>query len=415
MVKIVSTVTERMINTFQIMEQCDTNDTEDMPLLNIATGSVAPQEIAADLQKAKEIGKNQFEKFVEKCINSNEEDFYKAVARNDLKTFASLEKNSKTMSKSKQKLLNVNADRQLFGRLLVISKDRDVDVEELFSYELSSVLLSLFTFDGSMVKCNKSMLSEGLKKGQETFETLPDEVKPTTWIIDFMALIKMVLTESSDAKTFGELSDLLLNLVFRKSSASCFLMSVVCDRYGHKDSIKSEERARRRRSLMQEIQVRNRITSIPKRRRRFLSNCKNKENLANFLFEDWCQEAARRLRAAHVLQLAGGFRNGEKTVSVSQGRINYIEELRSDHEEADSRMFVHLKDAYNLNTVERYIIWGPDTNVAVLGIHFAEKFELKEVYLRTGIKCKKRFIPIHRIVNQLSTTMCQFLPAVHAF
>ena len=195
------------------MEQCDTNDTEDMPLLNIATGSVAPQEIADDLQKAKEIGKNQFEKFVEKRINSNEEDFYKAVTRNDLKTFASLEKNSKAMSKSKQKLLNVNVVRQLFGRLLVISKDRDVDVEELFSYELSSVPLSLFNFDGSMVKCNKSKLLEELEKGQEMLETLPDEVKPTTWIIDFMALIRMVLTESSDAKTFGELSDLLLNLV----------------------------------------------------------------------------------------------------------------------------------------------------------------------------------------------------------
>ena len=184
MVKIVSTVTERMINPFQVMKQCDTNDTEDMPLLNIATGSVAPQEIADDLQQAKEIGKNQFEKFVEKRINSNEEDFYKAVTRNDLKTFASLEKNSKAMSKSKQKLLNVNVDRQLFGRLLVISKDRDVDVEELFSYELSSVPLSLFNFDGSMVKCNKSKLLEELEKGQETLETLPDEVKPTTWIID---------------------------------------------------------------------------------------------------------------------------------------------------------------------------------------------------------------------------------------
>ena len=151
-----------------------------MPLLNIATGSVAPQEIADDLQKAKEIGKNQLEKFVEKCINSNEEDFYKAVTRNDLKTFASSEKNSKAMSKSKQKLLNVNVDRQHFGRLLVISKDRDVDVEELFSYELSSVPLSLLNFDGSMVKCDKSKLLEELEKGQKMLETLPDEVKPTT-------------------------------------------------------------------------------------------------------------------------------------------------------------------------------------------------------------------------------------------
>ena len=206
----------------------------------------------------------------------------------------------------------------------------------------------------------------------------------------------------------------MLNLVLQKFSGSCSLVSVVCDRYDHKDSIKSEERARRSRSLMQEIQVRNRMIPIPKQRRRFLSHCKNKENLANFLFEYWCQEAARRLRADHVLQLAGGFRDGEKTVSISQGRINYIEELRSDHEEADSRMFVHLKYAYNLNTVERYIIGSPDTDIAVLGIHFAEKFWLKKVHLRTGIKRKKRFIPIHKIFNQLSTTMCQFLPAVHA-
>ena len=91
----------------------------------------------------------------------------------------------------------------------------------------------------------------------------------------------------------------------------------------------------------------------------------------------------------------------KKNCQCIQGRINYIEELRSDHEKADSRMFVHLKYAYNLNTVERYIIWSPDTDVGVLGVHFAEKFGLKEVYLRTGIKRKKRFIPIHKICQSV--------------
>ena len=64
-------------------------------------------------------------------------------------------------------------------------------------------------------------------------------------------------------------------------------------------------------------------------------------------------------------------------------------------------MFVHLKYAYNLNTVKRYIIWSRDTDVAVLGVHFAEKFGLKEVHLRTGIKRKKRFIPIHKIFQSV--------------
>ena len=141
------------------------------------------------------------------------------------------------------------------------------------------------------------------------------------------------------------------------------------------------------------------MTPIPKQRR-FLSNRKNKKTLLTFCFrtgvrkqpEDFVLTMFSSLRGGG----GGGFRDEEKTVSVSHGRINYIEELRSDHEEADSRMFVHLKYAYNLNTVERYIIWSPDTDVAVLGVHFAEKFGLKEVYLRTGIKRKKRFIPIHK-------------------
>ena len=54
---------------------------------------------------------------------------------------------------------------------------------------------------------------------------------------------------------------------------------------------------------MQEFQVRNRMTPIPKQRRRFL-------------FEDWCQEAARRLRADHVLQLQRGDSGMKKKLSV---------------------------------------------------------------------------------------------------
>ena len=43
-------------------------------------------------------------------------------------------------------------------------------MEELYSYKLSSVpSLSLFNFDSSMVKCNKSKLLEELEKGHETF------------------------------------------------------------------------------------------------------------------------------------------------------------------------------------------------------------------------------------------------------
>ena len=88
-----------------------------MPLLNNATGSVAPQVIADYLQKAKEIGKNQFEKFVEKRINCNKEDFYKAVTRNDLKTFASLEKKFQSNVKVQAKTLECECRQTTFWKI----------------------------------------------------------------------------------------------------------------------------------------------------------------------------------------------------------------------------------------------------------------------------------------------------------
>ena len=52
---------------------------------------------------------------------------------------------------------------------------------------------------------------------------------------------KNQVAESSDANTFGELSDLLLYLVLQKFSTSCSLVSVVCDRSDYKDSINQKK------------------------------------------------------------------------------------------------------------------------------------------------------------------------------
>ena len=50
------------------------------------------------------------------------------------------------------------------GRLVVVSQTREVDLETLFGYELSSVLLSLFNPDGTMRKCCKSDLLKELER-----------------------------------------------------------------------------------------------------------------------------------------------------------------------------------------------------------------------------------------------------------
>ena len=44
----------------------------------------------------------------------------------------------------------------MYSRLLVVSKDRDIDLEEVKSYELAPVPLALANMDGSLRKPTKS-------------------------------------------------------------------------------------------------------------------------------------------------------------------------------------------------------------------------------------------------------------------
>ena len=69
-----------------------------------------------------------------------------------------------------------------------------------------------------------------------------------------MVLLRMVCTDTTKCKSFGELSNTLLNMIFRMHRVASRI-DVVCDRYDMEDSIKSVERARREMVHMQEIQI----------------------------------------------------------------------------------------------------------------------------------------------------------------
>ena len=126
------------------------------------------------------------------------------------------------------------------GRLVVVSQTREVDLETLFGYELSSVPLSLFNPDGTMRKCCKSDLLKELERDLAVDE-LEETDETTLTVIDFMVLVRMICSETSKCNTFCDLSDALLKAVmgmFKYGSN----VDVVCDRYDIRDSIKGSER-----------------------------------------------------------------------------------------------------------------------------------------------------------------------------
>ena len=98
-----------------------------------------------------------------------------------------------------------------------------------------------------------------------------------------MALIQMV--KSAGAATFGQMAGKYFEIITRiLSQENCIRVDLVFDQY-RTMSIKAAERQERGESLSMEIKIHNQNTPVPNQWKKFMSNPKNKWNLATFLCE----------------------------------------------------------------------------------------------------------------------------------
>ena len=109
---------KKMMGCFSsgLMTDPFTHDSDE--LLNITTGVVLPEDVAQNLVRSTEKGRQQMNAFVGKRINSNAVGFWEPIPNRKIKTFSST--NKKIRVKSSDKLVTINADRDLFGRLPIV-------------------------------------------------------------------------------------------------------------------------------------------------------------------------------------------------------------------------------------------------------------------------------------------------------
>ena len=155
-------------------DECDVCNVEDViqnwrnpfepsdNLVSLSSGIVANEKMRYDLMSAKEQGKASLMKFVQERIVTNETDFYASISKLRLQTFANV--NKRTSVKVKGKDMIVKADRNLFGRLLVVAQNRKMDMKNVMKHELGPIPWSLASVDGSIYKTTKSSLHSVLEK-----------------------------------------------------------------------------------------------------------------------------------------------------------------------------------------------------------------------------------------------------------
>ena len=134
--------------------------------------------------------------------------------------------------------------------------------------------------------------------------------------------------------TFGELSESLFSQLPKEPR-----VDFVTDSY-HPLSIKSVERNRRGSSTA--YIIKGPMTKIPRDWKNFLANDKNKQSLNIFLLNEWKKDKfARMLMERKVYFVCADMCTCLKTTDGQYIIPEDIDELRSNQEEADTKIVLH--------------------------------------------------------------------------
>ena len=118
---------------------------------------------------------------------------------------------------------------------------------------------------------------------------------------------------------------------------------------------------------------------------------------------------------SQVLVLVGGFQDHERVVAISRNHIKVlvVKEVYFSHEEADTRLILHIQCCTKRFGTRRAIVWSPDTDVMILGVYFSHELGT-DIWFRTGTKEKVRYIPLHEISANLGQELTATLLTFHA-
>ena len=122
------------------------NQTE---LICISSGIEVQTDVADNILQAEQLGEHQFSELCQHNLFTDNPDIFTKSKKNKLQTFHS---KKLTARDSKGRQVAMMTSRDLFARVLILSKTREINVEELLSYSLSNYPLSLATVLRGLVK-----------------------------------------------------------------------------------------------------------------------------------------------------------------------------------------------------------------------------------------------------------------------
>ena len=227
-------------------------------------------------------------------------------------------------------------------------------------------------------------------------------------ILDMAAVVHIIKPQR--ANVFGEYTAMhLLPFMENQMNMCTTRIDAVWDRYPQ-DSLKNQTRVKR---LGETAARRTRVLKnvpLPKGRdwQAFLKVSENKDELFKFLSDELVN--ATSTSDYYLLTTKGELVLSNKSVDLS-------DITPTDHEEADTRMMLHLHHAV-MSGHKKAFLRTVDSDIVILSVHFFTAFQdlgLTELWIGFGSGKTYTDIPIHEVSLQLGPNNCKALPFFHAF
>ena len=251
------------------------------------------------------------------------------------------------MTKTSELVSSLKSDRNLFSRLYVASQFRDGNLGEFFSHENQPCPPSL-SDRGKLKLGTKSDIVRCLEDAIEEQDDIAPSVEVV--VLDGPAIVHMLTPEA--ARTFREYTQHVLLPYAEHQLDKSQRVDVVWDDY-RPDSLKAQTRDMRGKGIRRRVEPNN---TVPKKWAEFLRINENKTELFAFLSRE-------------IVPIST-----DKQVICTLDRDEICRQPMDkeglapfSHEEADSRMMVHV--AHAANTYNNILIRTVGSDVVVLAVY----------------------------------------------
>ena len=374
-------------------------------LFDLDTRYFASDQVKIDLRRLQDLGKAQHQEFVSLRLSSKQtKKVTDKIPNNKLKLMSSKTATASALQKQAQAMKD---DYGLFSQLLLACQRRQIDVDDFFSHENQACPPSISDRGNIRLTTSKAQLAKCI------MDDMPDAVRsinvaPTTTslIIDAAFVVKAVKPEPN--ATFDEYAESFFKFILSMGARhQASRVDVIFDRYFH-PSIKDVTRAKRGQSAGINIQGKSKI---PRNWSNLLLNARNKERIFRFLAHKMTSKELSHHNSGGIVIVAT---LDGSVISSSQDELFFNSLSNCDHEEADTRMFLHAKHA-SMSAHKHVTIRSADTDVLVIALSVFDCLHLEQLWIASGTGSALRYIPVHDVLKELGQTRAKGLPFLHAF